>query len=363
MGETLGVGYVGGLGRHCVQAHKPFLETSPLCRTVGIADIAGVNTDGFDLVDNPVLTEDYRDLLADERVGAVIIATRDDTHSKIAKDAIDANKHVMVEKPAATTVEELAQLPALFDLAEAKQRRLWVCHPREFGPESPWLAMAYMVGDPDFISKAFYVGPMGRLRKLAYDCHYTIPERKGVHTSFADDKLNHTIVSVLRALPDVVGFRNAVLLDNEQADDGTAHYEARLVTTAENKAQDGVIIQAAGRRSAHPEYHEGGVWRDWVEAIFDEGVLRLEPSLGRMSLMYGRQEAGPSIQFDQDTLYDDMFRSFNDEFVRCALSPARPEPLTRRARLLGTAAAILMQRPGFDGEVSERAVRQLGTRP
>lgn len=195
---------------------------------------------------------------------------------------------------------------------------------------------------------------MGRLLELRHDCHYTIPDRQGLHASFADDKLNHTIVSILRSMPGVAGFRNAVLFDNDES-----HFDARLVTISENEADDGVVVRASGRRSAHAEHHGGGVWRDWIEAVFDEGVLRVEPTLGRIALTYGKKEK-ELPKLDTDQLYDDMFRTFNTEFVRCALNPRRAEPLmARRAMLLGAAAAILMQQPDFDGKVTEGAVRQL----
>lgn len=352
MSEKLGIGYIG-FGGHCNQSHAPFLDASPLSETVGVADLQAVNLDSItDFIAEPVLTTDYRELLDDDRVDAVVVTTRDDTHFSIAKDAVEAGKHVLVEKPAAANAAELAALPDLFDLAEEKGRRLWVCHPREFG-DGPWGAAARLISDPAQISEAFDVGPIGQLRELRHDCHYTVPGRGGLHASFADDKLNHTIVSVQRSMPGVVGFRNAVLHDNDES-----HFDARLVTVSENEAENGVVVRAGGRRSAHAEYHGGGVWRDWIEAVFDEGTLRVEPSLGRIALTYGKKEQTP-LEFDTDKLYDDMFGEFNAAFVRAALDARRDEPLmAKRAVLLGTAAAILMQQPGFNGEVTEAAVRQ-----
>lgn len=139
MTEKLGIGYIG-FGNHCDQSHRPFLDASPLSETVGVADVQAVNIDKItDFVAEPILTTDYQELLDDDRVDAVVVTTRDDTHFSIAKDAIQAGKHVLVEKPAAANLAELAALPDLFDLAEEKRRRLWVCHPREFGDDGPGL--------------------------------------------------------------------------------------------------------------------------------------------------------------------------------------------------------------------------------
>lgn len=53
-----------------------------------------------------VCTTDYQEVLADDRVDAVIVATRHNAHAEITIAALRAGKHVFVEKPLALTVEE-----------------------------------------------------------------------------------------------------------------------------------------------------------------------------------------------------------------------------------------------------------------
>ena len=53
-----------------------------------------------------VLSSDYRELLADKNVDAVVIGTPDHWHCKIFCDALEAGKHVYVEKPLANSIEE-----------------------------------------------------------------------------------------------------------------------------------------------------------------------------------------------------------------------------------------------------------------
>src|SRR5881296_2613969 len=53
---------------------------------------------------------DYRKPLERKDVDAVLIATPDHWHAKISMDAMDAGKHVYVEKPMTHTVEQALQL-------------------------------------------------------------------------------------------------------------------------------------------------------------------------------------------------------------------------------------------------------------
>ena len=60
-------------------------------------------------------TSDFDEVLADPRVHAVSIATPPRTHHKLVKQALEAGKHVLVEKPLATTVADAEELVDLAD--------------------------------------------------------------------------------------------------------------------------------------------------------------------------------------------------------------------------------------------------------
>ena len=57
-------------------------------------------------------TRDYRDLLADPDIDAVSIVTMWDQHTEPAIDALAAGKHVFLEKPIASTVEDASKIIA-----------------------------------------------------------------------------------------------------------------------------------------------------------------------------------------------------------------------------------------------------------
>lgn len=58
-------------------------------------------------------TTDYNEVLADDRVDAVVVATRHGSHAEIALAALRAGKHVFVEKPLALTEEDCASILGL----------------------------------------------------------------------------------------------------------------------------------------------------------------------------------------------------------------------------------------------------------
>lgn len=70
-------------------------------------------------------TQKAEELLADDSVEAVVIATETPLHFQMAEASVKAGKHVFVEKPLAQTVQEAERLVAL---AEKKDVRLMVGH-------------------------------------------------------------------------------------------------------------------------------------------------------------------------------------------------------------------------------------------
>jgi predicted dehydrogenase len=74
---------------------------------------------------------DYRKILEDPAVDAVHICTPNFMHSPIAKDALQAGKHVICEKPLATSV---ALAKELVDLAAQTKRRNATFHNLRFYP-------------------------------------------------------------------------------------------------------------------------------------------------------------------------------------------------------------------------------------
>ncbi len=71
------------------------------------------------------VTTDYHDLLKDRSLNAVAIATPVSSHYRLVREALEAEKHVLVEKPFTATVKEAERL---VELARKKARVLLVDH-------------------------------------------------------------------------------------------------------------------------------------------------------------------------------------------------------------------------------------------
>src|SRR5580765_3550428 len=110
------------------------LEAVRRVEAVQAAAIAGRNEtaarklgDAFSI---PSVT-DYREVLRDPAIDAVHICTPNAQHFSMAKDALTAGKHVLCEKPLATSVEEGEELVSL---AAKQGLRNCVCHNLRYYP-------------------------------------------------------------------------------------------------------------------------------------------------------------------------------------------------------------------------------------
>ncbi len=74
-------------------------------------------------------TTDIGDVLADENVDAVVISTPTVTHYELTKMALEAGKHVLVEKP---ITDNSAQAIELLELAQKRKKLLMVGHVFEY---------------------------------------------------------------------------------------------------------------------------------------------------------------------------------------------------------------------------------------
>ena len=97
------------------------------------------------------LTTRYLDLLSDPKIDAVVVATPISTHYEIARLALLAGKHVLVEKPLAATTREGV---ALTRFAARCKRVLMVGHTFEYNPAVLKVAELLKTGE---LGKLYYI--------------------------------------------------------------------------------------------------------------------------------------------------------------------------------------------------------------
>ncbi|RUT35749.1 oxidoreductase [Paenibacillus zeisoli] len=126
MSETIRVGIVG-YGFAARTFHAPIISTVPGLSLSKIVQRSGASCEQ----DYPGVqaVKEISGLYGDEEIDLVIITTPSTNHYDIARQALLAGKHVVVEKPFTTTTQEADEL---IELAQRQNRVLSVFHNRRW---------------------------------------------------------------------------------------------------------------------------------------------------------------------------------------------------------------------------------------
>jgi predicted dehydrogenase len=100
-----------GLGYWGRNLARNFDDLADLCWVCDASEEARQET--AERYPNARVTGDFAELLADDELDAVVIATPVPTHHALAKAALEAGKHVFVEKPPAMRAAEMEELVSL----------------------------------------------------------------------------------------------------------------------------------------------------------------------------------------------------------------------------------------------------------
>jgi len=76
-------------------------------------------------------TTNYKKLLEDPNIDLIVVATPHNTHAKFTVEALDAGKHVYVEKPLAITLEQLEEVKKAY---ERNNQHIFVGFNRRYSP-------------------------------------------------------------------------------------------------------------------------------------------------------------------------------------------------------------------------------------
>ncbi len=202
MGETCSFGIIGtGVWG---ETHLMAYSTHPGARLACICDLdeelvrsraAEYSAESF--------TTDYAELLARDDIDAVSIVTPDFLHREIAIAAAEAGKHILIEKPMATTAEECR---AMIDAANAAGVRLMVDFHNRWNPAMWNMRQAIEAGDigePQMLSLRLNDTIYVPTEMLSWGGHSTVVWFLGSHSVdlvrwFFDDEVKR-VYSVARS--------------------------------------------------------------------------------------------------------------------------------------------------------------------
>ena len=126
-----------GAGNHVKDMLLPQLQGLSNVSIRAVCTASGINAKALaEKVHAGYCTTDYHDILRDPAVNTVLIGTRHDTHGLLVVKALEADKHVFVEKPLCLTEEELDAVSAVYRDKAAKGLRLVVGFNRRFSPHA-----------------------------------------------------------------------------------------------------------------------------------------------------------------------------------------------------------------------------------
>jgi polar amino acid transport system substrate-binding protein len=145
--SALGIGFIGA-GSYA-QSH--LLPNIPKERNIALVGVATATSTGARSVGDrfgfAFCSGDAGEVIRDERINTVFIATRHDSHAGYILQALEAGHHIFVEKPLCLTEQELEQIAALYASRQTVDSRplLMVGFNRRFSPLAR--VMKSVVGD------------------------------------------------------------------------------------------------------------------------------------------------------------------------------------------------------------------------
>ena len=110
-----------GVGNHIKDMLLPSIRDSKLVNIKAVCTGTGINAKAVaEKEQAEYCASNYREIIGDDDIDAVVIGTRHDTHAEIIVAALEHGKHVFVEKPLCLNKKELALIDVAYEKA-AKQ--------------------------------------------------------------------------------------------------------------------------------------------------------------------------------------------------------------------------------------------------
>ena len=117
---TIQVGIIGA-GRIGTVHAETLVYRIPQARVLALADVNVTAAQRLaERLSIPRVSDDYRDILADPSIDAVLVCSSTDTHAEIIRAAARAGKHIFAEKPIDLSLPRIDEVLAAVDAAGVK---------------------------------------------------------------------------------------------------------------------------------------------------------------------------------------------------------------------------------------------------
>lgn len=118
---------IGIIGAGSISRYRHFPETrdNPQAEVGAICDVVKARVEEMTAKYGGKVYTDYKEMLADKDIDAVIVAATNTTHAEMTMAALKAGKHVMCEKPMATHLEDAKKM---IDTAKQTGMKLMIAH-------------------------------------------------------------------------------------------------------------------------------------------------------------------------------------------------------------------------------------------
>lgn len=150
-----GIGFIGA-GSYAQGQLLPHIPKDSRIALKGVMTATGTNSRSVgERFGFAYCTANAGDILGDAAINTVFIATRHDTHADYVLKALNAGKHVFVEKPLCLTEQELSHLAESYEAKSSQGNRslLMVGYNRRFSSLSQWVKDALGTGPKAMICR------------------------------------------------------------------------------------------------------------------------------------------------------------------------------------------------------------------
>jgi len=316
--DTVGVGIVGS-------AFAGGLHASAYRRCLDATIVAAYDMDAEKLKDFcgkhgiPKACSSLEELLARDDVHMVSICTPNFTHKELAAAALDAGKHVVCEKPLATTLEDGR---ALLETARAAGRKLMYAE--------DWIFAPALVRTRELIEE----GAVGEVLYLkAKEVH------NGSHSIFAQRKEYCGGGSMIHLGIHPVGLALALLGEPVEVVGSVSGGEDGNLFHTNYTGEDwavGILTFADGKRALiEGNYITVGGMDDVIEVYGTDGVIKVDLTFGSPLSVYSRpgftyavEKADTTKGWTRPAVDEERNLGYPDEiahFVDCVRSDTQPK--------------------------------------